>query len=208
MIRVLLVDDEEVMAIAETLKGNDDFEVTTAIGMRAAMREMRRRPFDVVVLDLVAVHAEIEGEGIEPTLKTLDEIREKYPNTEVIVLKSVGTEAEAVTAMEKGAFSYVDKSVQGWNVLPIKLRLAYRHGLGRRHILYCEEVATQLEAEVERHLGTVVKLIDALKGADLMTPDETRAYVDPIMDETDRSMAAMRELIRVTSQWAKSMTPQ
>ena len=101
-IRVLLVDDEveflDSTARALSRRGCD---VHRAEHGQVALRQLRERPFDVVVLDVnmpgldgVAVHREI---------------RLRWPRLPVIMLTGHGSVAQAFTSSKEGVFAYLTK---------------------------------------------------------------------------------------------------
>ncbi len=100
--RLLIVDDEAV-----TLKNlthvfrKEGFEVVARSGGTAALNELRRRAFDVILTDLRM--EKVDGMAI---LRT---VREQWPESEVIVITGHATLSSAVDAMREGAFHYVAK---------------------------------------------------------------------------------------------------
>ncbi|MEA3238735.1 MAG: PAS domain S-box protein [Candidatus Bipolaricaulota bacterium] len=104
MARVLIVDDEESIRItlAEFIK-EDGYVIETAADAAEALRLMDKQAFDVIVTDIVLPR--MNG------VVLMKKIREKSPDTQVIMLTgdpSVGTAAEAVRT---GAFDYLTKPV-------------------------------------------------------------------------------------------------
>lgn len=102
-IHVLLVDDEErfVLNLARLLKARG-FAVFTAFdGQRALAVLSLEKEIAVVVLDV-----RMPGmDGIE----TLQRIRERYPEIEVIMLTGQATLEDGIQAVRCGAFDYLQK---------------------------------------------------------------------------------------------------
>jgi DNA-binding NtrC family response regulator len=115
---VLLVDDE--VRFLETLgkrlrKRNID--ITLANNAQEALRILRERPVDVVVLDL-----KMPGmDGIQ----AVREIKRATPLVEVIMLTGHASVEAAIEGMELGAFDYLTKPVD-IDELVYKLQDAYR----------------------------------------------------------------------------------
>ncbi len=104
MARVLVVDDEE--DIREFL--TDALEVAghvveAAPDGRAALDVLGKRSFHVLMTDLSMPR--MDGMTL---LKT---VREEHPEVEVIVLTAHGSVGDAVEAMKRGAFDYLQKPV-------------------------------------------------------------------------------------------------
>jgi DNA-binding NtrC family response regulator len=98
--RVLIIDDEEIIRrSAEKILG--DHAVTTAPGGKQGLREIRRKPFDLVLTDL-----RMPGmDGME----VLKAVKELSPETEVVIMTGYGTVRSAVEALRHGAYDYIEK---------------------------------------------------------------------------------------------------
>jgi DNA-binding NtrC family response regulator len=99
---ILIVDDEVDFSevIAERLRGRG-FEVDTAESGKEALKEVKKKSYDAVVLDL----AMPEMDGIE-TLKLLLEIDK---NLQVIMLTGQATVQKGVEAIKLGATDFLEK---------------------------------------------------------------------------------------------------
>lgn len=99
--RILVVDDNEGLLdlVAEILASHD---VTTASsGPRVALALLGPRPFEVVISDVCLPGA--DGHEL------LEVVKAVTPATEVVMMTAYGTVADAVAAMRKGAFDYLQK---------------------------------------------------------------------------------------------------
>ena len=104
-IRLLLVDDEADFrrAIARRLTKRGITPAEAATG-EECLRLLAEQPMDVVVLDV-----KIPGmNGIE----VLGRIKEKYPETEVILLTGHATTPDGVAGIKSGAFDYLTKPIE------------------------------------------------------------------------------------------------
>jgi DNA-binding NtrC family response regulator len=101
---ILIVDDEEVVrrshlrSLAET-----GCHTETAEGGLAAIRVMEQHPFDVILLDLRM--PDLDGMDV---LKT---IKERWPESEVVVITGYPTIETAKEAVRLGAQNYIAKPV-------------------------------------------------------------------------------------------------
>ena len=127
MCRILVVDDEEEVRdrIARRLT-RDGYSVTSA-GSEEEGRSMVREadpPFDIVITDMVM---ESPSSGLEILEVSL--VRDIF--TEVMVLTAYGSVANAVEAMKRGAFDYVEKSIPGVDVYDL-MALKVQQAMERR----------------------------------------------------------------------------
>lgn len=129
-LRVLVVDDEGADTIAERLahglgpESSGDGEVLHARGVTEAFSMLAQETFDVIVVDMIMPNPQPGGKANEAGLLVLDWVQANNPTTQVLVLTAFGSHSNTLAAMQKGAFSYVDKNEEGWKILPIKVRLA------------------------------------------------------------------------------------
>ena len=100
--RILIVDDEESfrqhLARLFLRKGYRVHDVPTA---KEALKLVESEPFDVVLLDIVLP----DRDGVE----VLREIRERYPDLQVIMMTGNATVQNAIASMKLGAYDYLVK---------------------------------------------------------------------------------------------------
>ena len=101
--RILVVDDEpqmrELLSMYLTQKG---FQAATAATSEEALRNIREKPVDCVVLDI--------GLGGEDGLQLLVNLKTFDPNLRVIMLTGMGFVEDLLQeAQQKGADGYVSK---------------------------------------------------------------------------------------------------
>ncbi len=104
-IKVLLVDDEEefVSTLAERLQLRE-IEAIVATDGNEALRVIDTDKPPVVVLDVM-----MPGIG---GLDVLQQIKRRYPQTQVILLTGRGSTKEGIEGMRMGAFDYIMKPVK------------------------------------------------------------------------------------------------
>ncbi|QGY41824.1 response regulator [Pseudodesulfovibrio cashew] len=102
--RILLVDDEQIARENLSIVFEaDGFEVTAVGNGLEAVKAMEKEPADIVVSDL-----KMEGmDGME----LLQVLRQRWPDTKVIMLTGYATVKTAVAAMRQGADQYLGKPV-------------------------------------------------------------------------------------------------
>lgn len=103
-IRVLLVDDDPgVLQLLSMRLEALNFEVICADGGETALTKLQTESANIVISDL-----RMDGmDGIE----LFEKIQHRYPSIPVIVLTAHGSIKEAVSATQKGVFSFLTKPV-------------------------------------------------------------------------------------------------
>lgn len=102
--RVLIVDDEEDLTwtLSKKLsKDSDKFELFCMNSGREAIELLNQLPFDLVITDVRM--PEVSG------LDLLVEIKDRYPNTKVIIMTAYGSSDVQRAATDRGCFNYIEK---------------------------------------------------------------------------------------------------
>ncbi|MFA6548010.1 MAG: response regulator [Candidatus Magasanikbacteria bacterium] len=101
--KILIVEDEKPMAHALELKlSHSGFETVIASDGEAALENLKKQKFDLVLLDLMI--PKLDGFGV---MKAMKENKDKTP---VIVSSNLGQEDDAQKAKSMGAKWYFVKS--------------------------------------------------------------------------------------------------
>jgi two-component system response regulator AtoC len=142
MARILVVDDEEGLRefLAEALAG-DGHSVEAKEDGQAALEELGRRGYDLLVTDLKMPR--LDG------LELLRRAKAELPELEVLVLTAHGSVDSAVEAMKLGAFDYLQKPLSS----PAELRLLARRALERRELSRYRERAHRAREAAEPRLS-------------------------------------------------------
>jgi DNA-binding NtrC family response regulator len=99
---ILILDDEPI--VSKRLKPSLEkkgYEVETFTRSADALERVKERRFDIVITDL-------KMEGVDG-MQFLTEVKEKYPETEVIVITGFATMATAKESFNKGVFDFLAK---------------------------------------------------------------------------------------------------
>lgn len=102
--RILIVDDERSLCeFLDIFLSKEGYNVTTAAGGEAAvaLATSGTVEFDLVLTDLMMPN--VGG------LEVLTAFKERYPDTQVLVMTAYATADTAIDAMKKGAYDYVQK---------------------------------------------------------------------------------------------------
>ena len=110
--RILIVDDNEVVrhSFLRSLQGIS-CNVEAAGDGEEALQTMERNPVDVVLLDL-----RMPGQDGLSVLRT---IKQKWPESEVVIVTGYPSIASAKEAVRLGAFDYVAKPVGPQEVIDV-----------------------------------------------------------------------------------------
>lgn len=99
---ILILDDEPI--VSKRLKPSLEkkgYEVETFTSSADALNRVKERRFNIVVTDL-------KMEGVDG-MQFLTEVKERYPETEVIVITGFATMATAKESFNKGVFDFLAK---------------------------------------------------------------------------------------------------
>ena len=100
--RILVVDDDSyVREATEEILRRKHYEVDTATDGKAALAKLDDADYDLILSDIKM--------PVMNGLELLESARLKAPDTHVIMMTAFGTIEDAVTAMKKGAYDYVQK---------------------------------------------------------------------------------------------------
>ena len=192
---ILVVDDEE--DILELLTYNltrEGYQVTGALTGEDALKKIRSRDFDLIVLDLM-----LPGmDGLEVTKRLKND--PKAQNIPILMLSAKGEEADIVTGLELGADDYITKPFSP-RVLIARIRAVLRrksekpvddsaviriHALeidpGRRSVLaggkpieltFTEFQVLLILAKRPGWVFTRSQIVDAVRGSDYPVTDRS-----------------------------------
>jgi len=110
--RILVVDDDETVrrSYLRSLQ-SVSCQVASASNGEEALQTMERNPFDVVLLDM-------RMPGLDG-LSVLRTIKQKWPDSEVVIITGYPTVDSAKEAVRLGAYDYVSKPVGPQDVINV-----------------------------------------------------------------------------------------
>ena len=110
--RILVVDDDETVrrSYLRSLQ-SVSCEVESASNGEEALQTMEQNPFDVVLLDM-------RMPGLDG-LTVLRTIKQKWPDSEVVIITGYPTVDSAKEAVRLGAYDYVSKPVGPQDVINV-----------------------------------------------------------------------------------------
>ena len=139
--RLLIIEDDEDIRTQLTYALQDEYDVSVAGDRTRAAAAVQEAPPEIVTLDL----------GLPPTpdtaeegLRALEDILAAAPEAKVIIITGNGDRANAVAAVERGAFDYHLKPVNLDDLKVVLRRASYLRQLERES----EEQARQREDSI------------------------------------------------------------
>ncbi|OJX54776.1 MAG: sigma-54-dependent Fis family transcriptional regulator [Flavobacterium sp. 38-13] len=164
MKKILIIDDEEKLrSLMARIIGLEGFEVIEAGDCKSGLKKIEQHAFDVVLCDVKLP----DGNGVDLTLA----IKEKSPQTEVILLTAYGNIPDGVQAIKNGAFDYIVKGDDNNKIIPLLHRAIEKANLTKR--------IAQLEAKLEDKLsfdgiiGDSKSLLQSINLAKKVAPTDT-----------------------------------
>lgn len=120
--RILIVDDEESMRdFLSIMLHREGYQVDTAVDGAQAVSHLREHSYDLVISDIKMPR--MTG------LELLAHIKERTPETVVLMMTAFSSTDEAVEAMKQGAYDYITKPFKNEEI-----RLIIKNALERREL--------------------------------------------------------------------------
>jgi DNA-binding NtrC family response regulator len=162
--KILIIDDEEKLrSLMARIIGLEGFEVIETGDCKSGLKKIEQHAFDVVLCDVKLP----DGNGVDLTIA----IKEKSPQTEVILLTAYGNIPDGVQAIKNGAFDYIVKGDDNNKIIPLLHRAIEKANLTKR--------IAQLEAKLEDKLsfdgiiGDSKPLLQSINLAKKVAPTDT-----------------------------------
>lgn len=143
MHKILVVDDEDV--IRESLRDileYENYQIDEARDGLECMSKLKKKSFDVVLLDVKM--PKMDG------FDTLDRIRAIAPSASVIMISGHSNIPEAVEAVKKGAFDFIQKPLD-----MNKLQITIKNAINRANLV----TETKILRQKIRHSGKIQEII-------------------------------------------------
>ena len=123
--KILIIDDEaKLRGLLARIISLEGFDVLEAADVRSGMQQLERTDIDVVLCDVKLP----DGNGVSIT----QEIKDRYPLVEVIILTAYGTIPDGVQAIKNGAFDYITKGDENSKIIPLLHRALEKAELSKR----------------------------------------------------------------------------
>ncbi len=155
MHKILLVDDEAPIrnSLREILE-YENYKIDEAEDGLECTSKLKKSTYDVVLLDVKM--PKMDG------FDTLDRIRMIAPNTSVIMISGHGHISDAVEAVKKGAFDFIEKPLD-----MNKLQITIKNAINRSNLV----TETKTLRQKIRHSGKIQEIIGTSKAIQRVKED-------------------------------------
>jgi len=156
--RILVCDDEaSLREMLQILLRREGYRVDLVDGVHAARDQLGSAdPYDVVITDLVMP----DGTGME----VLDAVRSRSADTQILMVTAYATTEQAVEAMRKGAYDYVQKPFKNHELLAtLEKALEKRAIVAENQTLRAEVKARWSEGQLIGKSPAMDRLRDLIK---------------------------------------------
>jgi putative nucleotidyltransferase with HDIG domain len=198
--KILVIDDE--MAPRESIRMvlKDDYSVSTAVGAHEGLDIMEKEPADLVVMDIKM--PKMDG------ITALQEIKKRYPDTEVVLLTAYASLETARDAIRFGAFDYLIKPFDKDDV-----KLVVKKGLEKRRtstdlkqerdkLLFR---ASYLEDQVEKARNNIMTCYEGTVKALILTIDAKDRYTYNHSNRVAQLSTSLAKELRVEDKTIKEI---
>lgn len=133
MAKILVVDDDQSMReFLEIMLNREGYRVTVASDAMKAINRCKKENFDLIITDLKM--PKIDG------IEFLKAVKEISPETMVILITAFASRETAVTAMNEGAYDYIEKNFDVEDLKNIIRKALERKGIKKSDALFIKEV--------------------------------------------------------------------
>ncbi len=161
--KILIIDDEEKLrSLLKRVISLEGFEVLDAANLKAAYKLLDKESIDVILCDVKLP----DGNGVD----FVNEIRNKYPLIEIILLTAYGNIPDAIQAMKNGAFDYITKGDDNARIIPLINKAFEKVSLQNRILQLETQVGKKYDFETI--IGTSEKIKTAVAFAKKVAPTD------------------------------------
>jgi DNA-binding NtrC family response regulator len=159
-----LIDDEEKLrTLLKRIIGLEGFTVYEANSIKSASKMLDKEPIEVLLCDVKLP----DGDGIQ----YIKEIKQKYPQLEILMLTAYGNIAGGVQAMKNGAFDYIIKGDDNDKIVPLLGKAIEKVRL--QHRLEKLELMVGKRYSFDSILGDSASVLEAIELAKRVAPLDT-----------------------------------
>ncbi|HEX5386957.1 MAG TPA: sigma-54 dependent transcriptional regulator [Gemmatimonadales bacterium] len=167
---VLIVDDESgILDTLRILLRNEGFEVATAQGGKAGLEQIRTGNHDIILSDVRM--PQVSG------LDILSAAREQDAMTPVILMTAQASLQSAISAVNSGAFYYIQKPFSNDELVTILRRACEYRAVKVENKQLKQEFRRRERGAVSRPIGKSKKFLEVLKLAEHVAPTDSTVLI-------------------------------
>jgi two-component system response regulator HydG len=167
---LLVVDDESgILDTLRILLRNEGFEVTTAQGGKAGLEQIRSGAHDIILSDVRM--PQVSG------LDILTAAREQDPMTPVILMTAQASLQSAISAVNSGAFYYIQKPFSNDELVAILRRACEFRAVRVENKQLKQEIRRRDRSTVTRPIGKSKRFMELLKLAEHVAPTDSTVLI-------------------------------
>jgi DNA-binding NtrC family response regulator len=168
---VLVVDDESgILDTLRILLRNEGFEVTTAQGGKAGLEQIRAGTNDLILSDVRM--PQVSG------LDILNAAREQDPMTPVILMTAQASLQSAISAVNSGAFYYIQKPFSNDELVAILRRACEYRAVKVENTQLKQEIRRREKTtSIARPIGKSKRFLEVLKLAEHVAPTDSTVLI-------------------------------
>jgi DNA-binding NtrC family response regulator len=167
---LLVVDDESgILDTLRILLRNEGFEVTTAQGGKAGLEQIRSGTHDIILSDVRM--PQVSG------LDILTAAREQDPMTPVILMTAQASLQSAISAVNSGAFYYIQKPFSNDELVAILRRACEFRAVRVENKQLKQEIRRRDRSTVTRPIGKSKRFLELLKLAEHVAPTDSTVLI-------------------------------
>jgi two-component system NtrC family response regulator len=167
---ILVIDDEpQLRQLLARLLSVEGYEVTEADSAKTGLKQLEKHAFHTVLLDVKLP----DGNGVE--LSKI--IKEKYPETEIIIQTAYGNIADGVAAIKNGAFDYLVKGDDNNKILPLLVKAVDKSRL-QFQVKALKQQLLKGNTGFESIIGKSALIQEAIKLAKKVAPTDSSVLLE------------------------------
>jgi two-component system response regulator HydG len=167
---LLVVDDESgILDTLRILLRNEGFEVTTAQGGKAGLEQIRSGTHDIILSDVRM--PQVSG------LDILAAAREQDPMTPVILMTAQASLQTAISAVNSGAFYYIQKPFSNDELVAILKRACEFRAVKVENTQLKQEIRRRDKPSITRPIGKSKRFMEVLKLAEHVAPTDSTVLI-------------------------------
>ncbi len=152
MVSILIIEDDVAFAtMLKTFFEKRDYKVDNAFNAGEGLRKINSGSYDLILTDVRLP----DRDGLEVLL----EVKEHYPETQVIVMTNYAEIHMAVKAMKNGAFDYVSKPFQ-----PEAILQTISNALSQGKVLQDEDAPAEVAVKEKKQTAKPLLTTEFVKG--------------------------------------------